>query len=168
MCEVFRSGDVERSRVHVRYDPFNIGEAYAYVDNQWHKCINELGIALEGHSEQELKLISTELRRQKQRHGEHFTPNARMIADFLKSVEEKEQALLQKQRKRDAEARRVRAGIAAVSPSSAIDAQGQSTKQDDRTNLSAKTESNDEEPNYRLAEGEDALGTPSLEILGDY
>ena len=168
MCEAFRSGDVERSRVHVRYDPFNIGEAYAYVDNRWHKCISEPGLALEGHSEQELKLISTELRRQKQRHGEHFTLNARMIADFLKSVGEREKALLQKQQKRDAEVRRIRAGIVGVSPSSAIDAQVQPTEHADRTNPLAKTESGDEEPIYRLAEGENELRTSSLEILGDY
>lgn len=168
MCEAFRSGDVERSRVRVRYDPFNIGRAYAYVGNQWYRCISEQHLALEGHSEQELKLLSTELRRQKQQHGEHFTPNARMIADFLKSVGDREQALLQKQRKRDAEVRRIRAGIVDVSTPSSVDAQGQTTEQANRTNLPAKTESSDEEPNYRLAEGEDKLCTSSLEILGDY
>jgi putative transposase len=167
MCEAFRSGDVERSRVYVRYDPFNIGRAYAYVKDKWHECISEHHLILKGHSEQEIKLISAELRRQKQRHGEHFTLNARMIADFLKSVGGRERALLQKQQKRDAELRRIQTGIAAVSLSS-VDAQALPEEHADRTNLPAKTEPNDEEPIYRLTEGEDELRTSSLKILGDY
>lgn len=167
-CEAFRSGGVERSQVHVRYDPFNIGKAYAYVDSQWHKCISEHHQILLGHSEQEFKLISAELRRRKQLHGECFTLNARMIADFLNSVGEREKALLQKQRKRDAEVKRIQSKISGASSPDNGDVRTQSSDLSSNPNLLTKTQSSDEEPAYRLLEGEEVLDTSSLEIFGDY
>jgi hypothetical protein len=37
--EIFRRSDVARTKVPVRYDPFDIGVIYAYVHQRWVECI---------------------------------------------------------------------------------------------------------------------------------
>ena len=49
------------AQVPVRYDPFDIGTAYAYVHGRWVKCLSEYHLQLRGHSERELQLASAEL-----------------------------------------------------------------------------------------------------------
>jgi putative transposase len=107
--DAFRNPEVEKTRVDVRYDPFDAGLAYAYVDGRWVRCISEHYAAFKGRSEREIKLASEALRKKNQRHAQQFTLTARRLADFVTSVEAEE--VLLEQRLRDASNREVLAMI---------------------------------------------------------
>jgi putative transposase len=103
--EALRHPDVEGTSVPVRYDPFNVGRAYAYVRGQWVRCLSQYYATFQGHSEKEL-VVATELLRQQARvhhHAAAITP--RRLADFLAQVHAHERLLVQ--RLRDQEARGV-------------------------------------------------------------
>lgn len=105
---------VEQTRVPVRYDPFDISHAYAYIGGRWVECIGEYHTLLHRHSERELLLASAELRQQHRVHQQHYQLTARALAEFLQSAEAA--ATLRDQRLRDAELRAVLAP-AATDPS---------------------------------------------------
>ena len=46
--EALRHPEVERTRVPIRYDPFNIGVVYAYVHGQWVPCHSQYYAAFVG------------------------------------------------------------------------------------------------------------------------
>lgn len=104
--DAFRDAEVERTRVPVRYDPFNAGIAYAFVKGHWVNCISEYYSRFKGRSEQEMKLATAELRQRQRQHTRRFTITARRLAEFLDSVEAEE--VLLEQQLRDAEGRHVR------------------------------------------------------------
>ena len=63
----FRNPDLELKEfcnVEVRYDPFNIGIAYALVKKQWVKCTSSFFQVLNGRTEKEIQLASEEIRKQ--------------------------------------------------------------------------------------------------------
>jgi len=97
--EAFRDPAVEQTQVRVRYDPFDAGTAYAFVQGRWVHCISEQYARFVGHSERELQLAAEELRRRNQQHAQRFSLTARQLADFLVSVEAEE--VLLEQRLRD-------------------------------------------------------------------
>jgi putative transposase len=101
--EHFRNPTLETKQVAVRYDPFDIGLTYAFVDRQWVECYSEYYKVLHGHSEREVQLVSEELRKRHQNHSGHFVITARKLAEFLESVELEEEILAQ--RLRDLEGR---------------------------------------------------------------
>lgn len=94
--DAFRPQQVERTHVPVRYDPFDIGAAYAYVESRWVQCRSEYYLQLQGHSERELLLASAELRKQYQHHAEVAAVTAKRLADFLADVSAHEEILLQR------------------------------------------------------------------------
>jgi len=101
-AEAFRDPGVENQDVQVRYDPFDIGTAYAFVRNSWTECHSEHYVALQGRSEKEVMLASKEVRRRSQLHSrERFSLTARKLADFLESAEAEERCLLQRLRDRE-------------------------------------------------------------------
>lgn len=101
-AEAFRDPTVENHDIAVRYDPFDIGTAYAFVKNRWTKCHSEHYTVLQGRSEKEIMLASKELRRRNVLHSrERFTLTARKLADFLDSAEAEEKCLLQRLRDRE-------------------------------------------------------------------
>jgi putative transposase len=101
----FRDPQIENTSVHIRYDPFNIGIAYAFVRGQWVQCISQYYAEFQGRSEKELKLASAELRKRQQNHAQQSQVSAKKLAEFLASVEAQE-ALLE-QRSYDSEAQEV-------------------------------------------------------------
>jgi putative transposase len=107
--ESFRAPTVERAQVPVRYDPFNIGLAYAYVQGRWVQCLSEHYLQLRGHSERELQMASTELRKRYQNHEGDAAITAKRLAELLASAEEYESVLLQ--RLQDLEGRKVSAQL---------------------------------------------------------
>jgi putative transposase len=109
-----RSPEVEGTDVEVRYDPFDIGMAYAFVKNQWVRCVSQYHTALAGHTEKEVMLASKEIRRQKQLHTENRAVTARRLADFLARASEHE--TIRQQRIRDVEARSILEAIAGSVP----------------------------------------------------
>jgi putative transposase len=102
----FRSPNVERTRVEVRYDPCDAGTAWAFVSHHWVECFSEHYAVFHQRSERELMIASQELRRRKGLHSQKFRVTAARLAQFLESVES-EEALL-RQRLADREARVIR------------------------------------------------------------
>lgn len=94
--EHFRNPTWETKQVPVRYDPFDIGTAFAFVDRQWVECHSEHYMSLHGHSEREAHLASEELRKRRQNHSVQFAVTAKTLAEFLESVEIKEEILVQR------------------------------------------------------------------------
>jgi len=94
--EHFRNPAWETQQVSVRYDPFDVGTAYAFVDGQWVECHSEYYSVLHGRSEREVHLVSEELRKRSENHSGHFLITARKIAEFLESVEVEEAILIQR------------------------------------------------------------------------
>lgn len=97
----FRDPDLERKElcnVEVRYDPFNIGIAYAFVKKQWVKCTSSYFQVLNGRTEKEVELASEEIRKRKRANGKKAEVTDRELAEFLKSVE-KHEDLLKERRK---------------------------------------------------------------------
>jgi len=94
-AEQFRN--LEGIKVDVRYDPYNIGEAYAFVDGEWVTCISEYYPSLRGKSERQVKIATAEIRRRKSVHASssNFQVTTKMLAEFLSSVDDCEEYLLQ-------------------------------------------------------------------------
>jgi len=99
--DAFRDPQIEKTRVRVRYDPFDAGVAYAYVKNRWVRCLSQYYSYLQGRSEKEIKIATAELSKNSTRFGQQLKITARRLADFLASGEEKE--VLLRQRLKDAE-----------------------------------------------------------------
>jgi len=100
-----RHPEVEGTRVPIRYDPFNIGIAYAYVRGQWVQCISQYYAAFTGHSEKELQLATEGLRQQARINHKAVSLTPQHLADFLANVHAHQGVLVQ--RLRDQEARGV-------------------------------------------------------------
>ena len=96
--DAFRNPEVERTKVPVRYDPFDIGVAYAYCQGRWVKCISQYYSIFSGHSEKELLLATQELKRLGKLTRTSTSISAKRLADFLESVQEHEVLLLQRLR----------------------------------------------------------------------
>lgn len=94
--EHFRNPTWETRQVPIRYDPFDVGAAYAFVDGQWVECHSEYYSAFHGHSEREIQLASEELRKRHENHSGQFVITARKLAEFLESVEMEEALLIQR------------------------------------------------------------------------
>lgn len=106
----FCDPDVEGTQVNVRFDPFNAAVAYAAVKGAWVKCVSDHASVFEGRSEREIMLASAELRRRQRLHSRARTSvTAKMLAEFLMSVEAEEVLLLQ--RLKDRESRGILAKI---------------------------------------------------------
>ncbi len=103
--DVFRLPDVVRTRVPVRYDPFDISVAYAYVHEHWVECVTSSYGQFQGHSERELLLVTAELRACNRKSHVTTPITATRLAAFLADIEAHEAVLLQ--RLRDQETRAV-------------------------------------------------------------
>jgi putative transposase len=103
--DAFRDPEIENTQVSVRYDPFEVGVAYAFVGKRWVRCYSEYYSVFHGRSEKELMIATKELRALKNSHSQQFTVTAKKLADFLESVEAEEVMLVQ--RLRDMEGRKV-------------------------------------------------------------
>ncbi|HZH29199.1 MAG TPA: Mu transposase C-terminal domain-containing protein [Pyrinomonadaceae bacterium] len=109
-ADAFRDPDVQNKQVSVRYDPYNAARAFAVVRGQWVKCVSDHRAAFEGRSEREIMLATKELHKRNRLNAQYrFTLTAKMLADFLTSVEVEEGILTQ--RLKDREARGILAKI---------------------------------------------------------
>ena len=99
-ADAFRDPLVERTRAPVRYDPYDVGIAYAFVRKRWVRCISEHYRIFRGHSAEELQLAAAELHQRQRKLTQESSITARRLATFLTSVEAEE--LLLAQRLRDA------------------------------------------------------------------
>ncbi len=111
----FRSPTLAGTQVPVRYEPFDMGFAYAYAEGQWLECVADGFGQLHGRSEREWGLILEEWRQQQRVHGQHRSQiSAKILAPFLESVAAEERLLLQ--RLRDQEGQAVREAIDGITP----------------------------------------------------
>jgi hypothetical protein len=94
--EALRDPEIEGTQVAVRYDPFDVGIAYAFVSKRWVRCTSEYYSIFRGRSEKELMIATKELRALKNSHSQQFTISAKKLADFLESVEAEEALLMQR------------------------------------------------------------------------
>lgn len=104
--ELFRDPEVQGLQVAVRFDPFDVGIAYAFVHRQWVQCHSEYYAVFRGRSEKELMLATQEIRQRCHQHSAAFAVTARQLAEFLQSVEAEETLLTQ--RLSDREGREIR------------------------------------------------------------
>ena len=116
----FREPGIENESVPVRYDPFDLGTAYAYVRKQWVACRSEHSGAFQGRSEKEVMIASREILKRRQEHSRRGGITARRLADFLISIES-EEVLLQ-QRLQDRESAALRSGSVMDRPLAAASA----------------------------------------------
>src|SRR5439155_18183457 len=94
----FRPATIEHTQVPVRYDPFDISLAYAFVWGRWIRCISEYYLQFKDHSERELMLATTELRKRLQAQASHPGITAKRLAEFLADAHDHESVLMQRQR----------------------------------------------------------------------
>ena len=110
--DVFRTPDLEKQHIPIRYDPFDVGTAYAFVNKEWTECHSEYFAVFQGRSEKELILGTEELRKSMQHQSGEFNITSRKLAEFLDSVQAEE--VLLEQRLGDMESRAGRATLAVV------------------------------------------------------
>jgi putative transposase len=108
----FQVPAVENQQVPIRYDPFDAGTAYAFVERRWVRCHSEYYTVFHGRSEKELMIASSELRRRQECQSQGLVITAKKLAGFLQSVENDE--LLMAQRMRDNEAQATRNSLSVV------------------------------------------------------
>lgn len=92
----FRDPKVEGSQVEVKYDPFDVSIAYAFVHHQWVRCISTYATDLQGRSERELRLVSEELRQRQRIAGCRHSLSDKELVEFLNSQQAKEGQFLQR------------------------------------------------------------------------
>jgi transposase InsO family protein len=106
-CPEFRDPKLDKKKVDVRYDPFNLGIAWVYIHNRWVECRSQFYLTMKGRSEKELKLAANVLLAQNRRGGKRrMTTTAAALAEFFKHNKQHEEILLQ--HRRDEEGRRCR------------------------------------------------------------
>ncbi|HEU5381743.1 MAG TPA: Mu transposase C-terminal domain-containing protein [Ktedonobacteraceae bacterium] len=97
--ECMRSPSVFGKSVPVRYEPYNMGFAYAYIDGQWIECIADAFLQVHGRSEHEWNLILEEWREHQRQHNlKRVTLNGKLLAEFLHELEKDEAWQLQRVR----------------------------------------------------------------------
>jgi putative transposase len=97
--------EVHNQQVPVRYDPFDLGTVYVYIQGRWVQARSEHYLRLHGHSERELQLASSELRKQYQNHRRDAGITAKRLADFFADLSGHDAVL--RQHWQDVEARDV-------------------------------------------------------------
>jgi putative transposase len=102
---VLNNPEVEGNQVAVRYDPFNMGVAYAYVKNRWVELKSEYHLEIANRTEKEIKIAFEEIKQRKKVHGQNISFTAKKLVEFLRSAQAEEKLLLQ--RLRDQETKRM-------------------------------------------------------------
>lgn len=96
--DAFKDRTVERTQVEIRYEPLNIGIAYAFVKEQWHECISDKYSVFQGRSEREIMIASREFHKLHQMTGDDVELSDRRLAEFIGKIEKEEVIMLQRLR----------------------------------------------------------------------
>jgi putative transposase len=132
-CDAMEDPKILRKRVSVRFDPFDLGTAYAYIGGQWTQCHSDHYQVFQGRSQKELLVASRELRAQNRDRSPQYQITASKLAQAFQSVNMQESMLVQRLRARESQA--VRQQIPLVDPS-----EGQYRKPADEVNSVEFTE----------------------------
>jgi putative transposase len=102
-----RGAQVAGQTVPVRYEPYDMGVAYAYIGGQWLECVADAFALVHGRSEREWHGILEEWREQQRQHGhKRITLNGPLLGQFLHQLEGDEALLLQQQHDLEEQAQR--------------------------------------------------------------
>ena len=156
-CDAFRSRGVKGTEVPIKYDPFDMGQAYAFVKGEWTPCISQYRAIFAGRSEREIELASKILRKRQQNSAKRYTITSSLIAGFLSSLEAEEALLLQ--RLHDMELKNILADI-----------NGQETDASDILNATKADEDGEEtedEENEEETEGEEGPDSTADKVVKD-
>jgi putative transposase len=133
---LMRSSKEAGKRVEVRYEPFDISIAYAFVDGQWLRCTADAFLQVQGRSEREWELILDEWRaQQRAHHRKRVTVDNSLLAAFLEEVLTEEARLTQQQR--DLEGASIREAILGPSKTISLEPGLAETEMDDELDLTA-------------------------------
>lgn len=104
-CEAMRDPTVEGTQAKVRYDPFNVSVAFAYIDGRWRKCDCPY-TEFSGCSERELQLLTEELRKRNRLHAarSHIEVTQKQLATFRRENTDIETILRQQRHDRETRA----------------------------------------------------------------
>ena len=104
-CEEMRDPTVERTRVPVRFDPFDVSIGYAFIRGQWRRC-HCSAEDLAGCTERELQLLAAELRkRHRLQHGRaQVEITQTRLAAFRRETAAREEVLRQQRHDREGKA----------------------------------------------------------------
>lgn len=93
------ASNVAGQTVPVRFEPYDMGVAYAYIDGQWLECVADAYAQVHGRSEKEWNWILDEWREHQRQHAQkRVTLNGPLLAHFLQQVEQEETFSLQHER----------------------------------------------------------------------
>lgn len=96
--ERMRTPAVAGTSIPVRYEPYDMGVVYAFLDGQWLECVADAFALVHGRSERQWHLLLEEWRAQRRQHGQkRITINGPLLAQFLEDVAAEERILLQRQ-----------------------------------------------------------------------
>ena len=105
--ERMMASDVAGQTVPVRFEPYDMGVAYAYIGGQWLECIADAYAQVHGRSEKEWNLILDEWSEHQRQHVQkRVTLNGPLLAQFLQRVEQEETFSLQHEREYEEQALR--------------------------------------------------------------
>jgi transposase InsO family protein len=96
-AEELRDPEVENTQVAVRYDPFDVSFAYAYVRGAWVRCISKYAAILAGRTERQIMILTSELRKQNQNYARRYITDTSIVA-LIRSAEGEELLLAQEMR----------------------------------------------------------------------
>lgn len=82
------------TKVPVKYDPFNLGHAYAFVNNTWVECISEYYAWFKDLTEKEYQVISKQLAEEHRQSKKKISVSSQKVAAFIASVKGTEKELL--------------------------------------------------------------------------
>lgn len=82
------------TKVPVKYDPFNIGHAYAYVANTWLECISQYYAQFKDLTEKELQIISAQLAEEYKQSNSKRAVTAQKVAAFITTTKETGKVLM--------------------------------------------------------------------------
>jgi transposase InsO family protein len=85
-----KTPEIENKTVEVKFDPFNVGIAYVYINKRWVRCISEYYARLNGKTLREVQKITEEIKKKNANFNKKFIVNARHVADFITLAEEEE------------------------------------------------------------------------------
>ena len=111
-----RSPRFEGESVRVKYDPEDLGTAWAYLGDQWVQCRPNRILNLEGRTEKELKIATLEWRRSSQLLGLRQSSSHKNLAEFLKTAGQNKALQLQQAKDRALRMTRVLPADAAPIP----------------------------------------------------
>jgi putative transposase len=106
--EAMEDPKVQRQQVPVRFDPFDLGIAYAFIGDQWVQCHSDYYRTFQGRTQKELLIVSKELHAQNKDRGPQFQISASKLAQAFQAVDSHESVLLQRARARESQALRER------------------------------------------------------------